>query len=182
MSTSFRVEQRPRRSLDGRWDLQLFEHPDEVAAGSPIWASTVEVPGNWTMQGTGDLPHYTNVQMPWPLLPPQLPDRVTTGVYRRSFTVPRAWSGQRVVLHVGGAESVHTVELNGTFVGYGTDSRLPSEYDLTPHLRRGPERAGHHGGPLLGPLVRRRPGPVVDGRAAPRGVPRGAAPTCTSPT
>ena len=35
------------------------------------------------------------------------------------------------MLHVGGAESVHAVYLNGLFIGYGTDSRLPSEYDLT---------------------------------------------------
>ena len=34
-------------------------------------------------------------------------------------------------MHLGGAESVHAVYLNGTFVGYGTDSRLPSEYDIT---------------------------------------------------
>ena len=35
------------------------------------------------------------------------------------------------MLHVGGAESVHAVFVNGAFVGYGTDSRLPSEYDIT---------------------------------------------------
>ena len=33
-----------------------------------------------------------------------LPERTTTGVYRRSFTVRRSWRGSRVVLHIGGAE------------------------------------------------------------------------------
>lgn len=37
---------------------------------------------------------------------------------------------ERIVLHVAGAESVHAVYVNGQFVGYGTDSRLPSEYEI----------------------------------------------------
>jgi beta-galactosidase len=52
-------------------------------------------------------------------------------VYRRSFQLPAAWTRQRTVLHVAGAESVHAVYVNGAFVGYGTDSRLPSEYDVS---------------------------------------------------
>ena len=50
--------------------------------------TTLAVPGNWTVQGVGDLPHYTNVQMPFDGPPPRLPDRNPTGVYRRTFTVP----------------------------------------------------------------------------------------------
>ena len=41
------------------------------------------------------------------------------------------------ILHVGGAESVHAVYVNGVFVGYGTDSRLPSEYAITSAVRPG---------------------------------------------
>ena len=42
------------------------------------------------------------------------------------------------MLHIGGAESVHAVYVNGVFVGYGTDSRLASEYDVTICRRRRP--------------------------------------------
>ncbi|MEY4176355.1 MAG: hypothetical protein RI900_3520, partial [Actinomycetota bacterium] len=66
-----------------------------------------------------------------------LPSRNPTGVYRRTFTIGRGWKQQRVVLHIGGAESVHAVWLNDRFVGYGTDSRLPSEYDITDALVSG---------------------------------------------
>jgi beta-galactosidase len=131
------------RSLDGNWRFRLFEHPDQVPptavrsegeaeslSRAEGW-TTVAVPGNWTMQGTGDLPHYTNVQMPFDGPPPALPARNPTGVYRRSFQVPRRWDGRRIVLHLGGAESVHAVYVNGRFAGYGTDSRLASEYDVT---------------------------------------------------
>ena len=139
------IERAGRRSLDGQWSLALYDDPDAVPVEAVTGArpdETVTVPGNWTLQGpgrsVGDLPHYTNVQMPFPGPPPALPERNTTGVYRRSFTVPSAWRRQQVVLHVAGAESVHVVYVNGELVGYGTDSRLPSEYDVTAHLVAGP--------------------------------------------
>jgi beta-galactosidase len=126
------------RSLNGSWKLRVFDTPDSVPStatnavlNTDAWQS-VAVPGNWTLQDTGDLPHYTNVQMPFAGPPPRLPERNPTGVYRRTMQVPANWSrNRRVVLHVGGAESVHAVYINGSFSGYGTDSRLASEYDIT---------------------------------------------------
>ena len=52
--------------------------------------------------------------------------------------MPAAWASRRVVLHVGAAESVLIVELNGEEVGVGKDSHLASEFDLTGRLRPGP--------------------------------------------
>ena len=133
-----------RRSLDGSWQLEMFESPDAVpstaVAGHRGRAVEVAVPGNWTMQDLGgftDLPQYTNIQMPFEGPPPALPERNPTGVYRRTFRVPKGWARTRVVLGVEGAESVHAVYVNGEFVGYGTDSRLPSEYDVSAHVRSG---------------------------------------------
>ncbi len=127
-------------SLDGEWFFNLFDGPDEVDVAMLTDLSTakkVSVPGNWTMQDTGDFPHYTNIQMPFNGSPPDLPDRIPTGVYRRGFDLPQNWNNSQTVLHVGGAESVHAVYLNGQFVGYGTDSRLPSEYDISNFLVEG---------------------------------------------
>jgi beta-galactosidase len=56
-------------------------------------------------------------------------------VYRTSATVPAAWDGRRVILHVGGAESVLAVWVDGVYVGMGKDSRLPTELDITDVLR-----------------------------------------------
>ena len=138
------VPSRWRRSLDGRWDFRLFDTPDDVSAAAIERPPTgrgwtkANVPGNWTLQGVGDLPQYTNVQMPFEGPPPRLPDRNPTGVYRRRVTVPKRWDGRQVVIHIGGAESVHAVYVNGKFVGYGTDSRLASEYDVTAFVDSGP--------------------------------------------
>ena len=138
-----------RQRLDGPWSLKMFDSPDDVPAealtGPRPKAATVAVPGNWTMQDLVgadgeafvDQPHYTNVQMPFDGPPPRLPDRNPTGVYRRTVTVPAGWLTDRVVLHVAGAESVHAAYVNGEFAGYGTDSRLPSEYEIGPLLTAG---------------------------------------------
>ncbi len=130
------------RSLNGDWKFKLFDRPQDVPddATTPGFADgkwgTLPVPSNWTMHGHSK-PHYTNVAMPFENTPPRVPDHNPTGVYRRTFDLPKAWDGRRVVLHVGGAESVLCVYVNGTFIGLGKDTRLPSEFDITAALKPG---------------------------------------------
>lgn len=124
-----------RLSLDGRWRFQLLPRPEEPPGDT--WGDA-DVPGCWTMQDTWDRPIYTNVQMPFPDLPPQPPDDNPTGVYERSFVVPDAWRDRRIVLSIGAAESVVIVEVNGVEVGLSKDSHLAAEFDLTANLRAGP--------------------------------------------
>jgi beta-galactosidase len=96
----------------------------------------IRVPGTWTLQGY-DKPHYTNTQMPFQALPPRAPEQNPTGLYRRTFTLPAGWAARRTVLHVGSAESCFFVYVNGSFAGAGKDTRLPSEYDISPFTREG---------------------------------------------
>ena len=123
-----------RLPLDGRWRFQLLHRPDE--APGEAWGEA-DVPGCWTMQDTWDRPIYTNVQMPFPNRPPETPEENPTGVYERSFEVPARWAGKRVVLHVGAAESVLLVEVNGQDVGISKDSHLAAEFEVTDLLRPG---------------------------------------------
>ena len=128
------------RSLDGEWDFRMLACPEDLTpdlvglapadGGPPGDWDTISVPGAWTTQGFG-APQYTNVIMPFDLDPPAVPDRNPTGVYRRTVTVPRDWRGRRTVLRVGAAESVVVVLVDGREVGLATDSRLPSEFDIT---------------------------------------------------
>ncbi|MGB6058752.1 MAG: glycoside hydrolase family 2 TIM barrel-domain containing protein [Microthrixaceae bacterium] len=139
--------------LNGRWDFVLLGSPEEVqeqVLSGPVspdlgW-SKISVPGAWTLQGpevSGDgnrafePPRYTNVIMPFGEDPPGFPKANPTGVYRRRISVPRHWKGRRVILRVGAAESVVQVFVNGELVGGGTDSRLPSEFDLGAVVRPG---------------------------------------------
>lgn len=129
-------------SLCGAWRFALCDRPEATPSGFHLpdhddaaWAE-VAVPGNWTLQGF-DRPHYTNVQMPFPGLPPDVPEQNPTGLYRRRFALPDAWQGRRVVVHFGGAESVLYVWLNGHAIGMSKDSRLAAEFDVTAHLVEG---------------------------------------------
>ena len=138
-----RVQDSPfRLELDGKWAFRLFAKPEDVkpgdlaaGGGGKGWAP-ITVPGNWTVQGY-DKPHYTNIVMPFENRPPFVPEQNPSGVYRRHVSLPAQWDGRRVVLHVGGAESVLYVYLNGKHVGMSKDSRLPAEFDLTAQLRPG---------------------------------------------
>lgn len=134
------------RSLDGTWQFTGFTRPEDVSAQSLLGhdaeaaeAGTpdrMEVPGAWTLQGFS-APHYTNVVMPFSGEPPSVPELNPTGVYVQRVTIPKDWLGRRVVLRVGASESVVVAFVDGVAVGSGTDSRLPSEFDLTPHVRAG---------------------------------------------
>jgi beta-galactosidase len=130
-------------SLDGRWRFTLVANPEarpdaffKPGFDDGGW-SDLQVPGTWTMQGW-DKPHYSNVVMPFSNVPPLAPAAHNpTGLYRVSFELPTAWEGNRTVLQVGGAESFLEVWCNGKVVGWGKDTRLPSEFDLTPFLKPG---------------------------------------------
>ncbi len=121
-------------SLDGTWQFKLVADPS--AAGERWWADDegwrdITVPGCWTRQDTGDLPHYTNIVMPWDCQPPNAPAANPTGLYRTHFERP---AGDRVTISFGGAESMIVVWCNGAFVGMGKDSRLASTFEVTDHL------------------------------------------------
>jgi len=129
-------------NLNGRWRFCLCPHPDRVPPdfASPgcddrAWVS-LEVPGNWTMQGFGS-PHYTNVIMPFPDSPPGVPEENPTGVYRRTFTLPEAWQNRRIVIHFDGVESMLLLYVNGQEVGMSKDSRGATEFDITALIQAG---------------------------------------------
>ncbi|MCL1898908.1 MAG: DUF4981 domain-containing protein [Promicromonosporaceae bacterium] len=119
--------------LDGTWRFQL--RPSATAAPGSTW-SEVTVPSLWTMDPRFDIPHYTNVAMPFDAVPPQVPTANPVGTYRRSFTCEPA-PGRRMILQVGAAEGVLNVTLNGTFVGASHDSHLAAEFDITDALLSG---------------------------------------------
>lgn len=133
-----------RLSLDGDWKFLLLKRPEDAPAGwaAPgaalsVWRN-IRVPGVWTRQDTGDYPHYANWMMPFDCPhAPETPDENPTGLYRTTFEAPAQCGERKTVLHIGGFESVALVWCNGEFVGMGKDSRLPSEFDLTPYVSSG---------------------------------------------
>jgi beta-galactosidase len=140
-----------RLSLDGTWKFAYADRPADrdtdfyrTDVDDTDW-DTLPVPSVWQVHGY-DFPIYVNITYPWwgpnglgeEAQPPAAPTRYNpVGQYRRTFTVPKDWSGRRTFLHFEGVKSAHYVWINGELVGYHEDSFTPAEYDITPHLKPG---------------------------------------------
>jgi beta-galactosidase/beta-glucuronidase len=57
--------------------------------------------------------------------------------YRRAFTVPAAWKGERILMHFGAVDYECALWVNGGLVGAHTGGFDPFSFDVTPFLRDG---------------------------------------------
>ena len=141
-----------KKSLNGDWKFSWAGNPDlrvkdfwKTDFDDSAWF-TIDVPSCVEMRGFG-APGYTNVRYPhaWDpkrdIAAPTIRDRDTdardynpVSSYRTTFTVPADWAGRDVILRFDGVYSAYYVWVNGHKVGYAEDSKLPSEFDITPYL------------------------------------------------
>ncbi|WP_423128129.1 glycoside hydrolase family 2 TIM barrel-domain containing protein [Gaoshiqia sp. Z1-71] len=150
-----------RQYLDGTWKFNwvrspndrplTFMNPDETV---DHW-DDLKVPSNWEVEGYG-IPIYVNHQYEFadykaPVSPemeftdriyPKNPGKVPhdynpVGSYRRDFILADDWDGKEIFLHIGAMKSGGFVWVNGHYVGYSQDSKLPAEFNLTPYLQKG---------------------------------------------
>ncbi len=131
------------RSLDGTWAFALSKTPETrpVDFYKPDYDTskwgTIKVPGMMQAQGYGQ-PYFNNIEYPFPANEPYIKhDLNEVGSYRRDFDIPEDWAGRSIHLHIGAAGSAYYIWVNGQKVGYSEDSKLPSEFDLTPYVRAG---------------------------------------------
>ncbi|CAN6567119.1 unnamed protein product [Malus baccata var. baccata] len=114
------------KSLSGFWKFFLASSPKNVpvnfydSAFPDIQWETLPVPSNWQMHGF-DRPIYTNVVYPFPLDPPFVPADNPTGC-------------RRIFLHFEAVDSAFCAWVNGIPIGYGQDSRLPAEFEITDYI------------------------------------------------
>lgn len=134
-------------TLDGIWKFNWVRDADMRPVD--FWKSgfndrgwdNIKVPAMWELNGYGD-PQYVNVGYAWRNQfdnnPPEVPVKNNhVGSYRRIVRIPASWKGKDVIAHFGAVASNIYLWVNGRFVGYGEDSKLESEFDLTPYLRPG---------------------------------------------
>ncbi|KAF5026800.1 hypothetical protein F66182_1084 [Fusarium sp. NRRL 66182] len=133
---SFNREQSYFHSLNGTWkfhyDASPFDAPIWETANTTSW-DDIQVPGMWQLQGYGN-PHYTNIDYPFSVTPPNVSYVNPTGSYWREFEVPQDWDGDQIRLRFEGVDSAFHVWVNGEEVGYGQGSRDPTEFDITDYL------------------------------------------------
>lgn len=97
------------RSLNGTWQFRR--------GGSEGSVEAITVPFAWETPASG-------VEAPW----------LERAEYRRSFTLPPAWSGSRIVLHFGAVHHEAVVRVDGTTVGSHRGGYVPFEFDITESL------------------------------------------------
>lgn len=121
------------QTLNGAWQFKYLAGSELGAdaafnepgfAGATAW-KTSAVPGHWELQGFAE-PIYGNNELP-----------EGTGLYRRTFTVPAAWSGQRVFLHFDGVLYGFDAWVNGIKVGSWASAYNPAAFDVSDALKPG---------------------------------------------
>ena len=130
-------------SLDGNWKFAFSLNADHLPVGFEKpefdvsnWKS-IKVPADWQAEGY-DQARYNNITYPFPANRPLIPHATNpVGSYRRDIDLPADWNGQDIILHIGAAGSAYYVWVNGQKVGYSEDSKLPSEFDVTPYVKAG---------------------------------------------
>ena len=118
-----------KKSLNGMWNLKVVEGiTGEAAAVPPVDASwrTIPVPGCWEAYGFCK-PHYDRAA---PL----------TGWYQTTFSVPRQWKGQRVILRFDGVLYAYDVWVNGQKAGSWASAYNTAQFDITPYINKKAER------------------------------------------
>jgi hypothetical protein len=109
------------RNLNGLWQLDFAKEKDAVPAGK-------------------DLPHRILVPFPVESALSGVMKRAERLWYRRLFTVPKGWEGQRVLLHFGAVDWKATVHVNGKDVGIHLGGYDSFSFDITDALKPGKEQ------------------------------------------
>ncbi len=149
---------REEQCLNGRWRFQPVALPaglvrdrglpPELPPPRPdAWAATpIRIPSHWNVNtwGGGRRQHRNATQTYWPdsVYFPSYPrewDGVEMGWLRRTFRVPEAWRGRRLVLHFEAVSGACQVLVNGRPAGEHFDNFLPFDFDVTESVRWGEE-------------------------------------------
>lgn len=132
-------------SLCGEWDFRFFNTP-EIPCGMTLEelhgmsADKMPVPASWeNMVGRGyDVPNYTNIEYPFPLDPPNLPENNPCALYSRSISISEGYlKNKEIFLNFEGVSSCFYLYVNGSFAAYSEVSHCTSEINVTDLLHAG---------------------------------------------
>ena len=130
------------KTLIGEWDFAYFKSVNDVPdfrLGFDF-KEKIEVPSNWQYKlGRGyDVPQYVNMDYPFPLDPPNVPNDNPAGLYSRDFTLCEDFISERdVILTFEGVDSCFYLFVNDAYAGYSQVSHGISEFDVTSLVHSG---------------------------------------------
>ncbi len=115
------------RCLNGTWDFRFFDRDVDCPAVIDQW-DRIPVPSCWQNHGY-EKPCYTNLNYPFPVDPPYVPDDNPLGVYRRTIQAEDL-AGKKCYLVFEGVSSWFEVYVNGALVGHSSVSHCTSEFPV----------------------------------------------------
>ena len=117
--------------LNGEWDFAFFvrdiDCPNEISKINS-WQK-IPVPSCWQSHGY-ESPYYTNINYPFPVDPPYVPDDNPVGVYRRYLDV-KVCEGIESYIVFEGVAPCFELYLNGEYVGFSSVSHCTSEFKVS---------------------------------------------------
>ncbi len=114
--------------LNGIWDFKYHSRDIDCPDVIEEWGS-IDVPSNWQTRGI-EKPYYTNVNYPYPVDPPYVPDDNPVGVYRRKIEIDEKTSKLENYLIFEGVAPCLEVYINGEYAGFSTVSHCISEFKV----------------------------------------------------
>ncbi|MFZ4464674.1 MAG: sugar-binding domain-containing protein, partial [Bacteroidales bacterium] len=128
-------------SLNGEvkfhWAESLTKAPKDFQLPSfddSSW-NNFRIPANWEVNGYG-YPVYVNIGYEFSHLfavsPPFIaPEFNPVGSYRKTVNIGKEMIGKELFIHFGAVKSNLSLWINGKFVGYSEDGKLPSEFNIS---------------------------------------------------
>lgn len=123
--------------LNGIWDFAYYPRDIDCPGLPDSYPDTITVPMNWQMTGKYDQPAYTNVNYPYPVDPPYVPDDNPMGVYHRTFSIDDTWFARKTMMVFDGVDAFFYLYINGQYVGFSQGSHMVSEFCISPYLKLG---------------------------------------------
>ena len=113
--------------LNGNWRFNYYKRDIDVPESIDTWGK-IKVPSCWQTEGFEN-PNYTNINYPFPIDPPYVPDDNPCGVYERDFVLKEILG--KVYFVFEGVATCAFLYINGSYVGFTQGSHLQAEFDIT---------------------------------------------------
>ncbi len=123
--------------LSGEWEFKYYDKPGLMPTEydtENVQFDKIHVPSTWQRTGYRE-PVYLNTRYEFHLMPPELPEDMAVGVYRKVFTVED--TAKKYILSFLGVAPCIDVYLNGKAVGYSECSHNTAEFDISKLLISG---------------------------------------------
>ena len=132
--------------LSGTWQFQPVAIPKGwmPEQGTPpelrmpeanLWEKVpIKIPSPWNINAIGHDPKGGGMDSRTFPSYPESWNQARMGWLRKCVTIPDAWKGQRIYIHLEAVAGDCRILINGNEVGFHFDTSLPGEFDITANV------------------------------------------------